>query len=249
MLSSDLDDFHYEVADRFGLTATGDPPVEVPTPEALLTYLHTYLHAVRGESMPPAGESPASLKQHAFYRVRATLAEQLRLAPSAIRPDTRLHALLPSRGPRVAWRPIEAVLGIRQLHVLRRPRWLSWPLWLGSGLAWIALVGTLWARFPEVHVALVCLGVATLMGGLAWPLLRVTEPLATVPLQPVLTVGDLAAYCVAYGSPLLAVAPARFTRTHVREVIAALLYLEVGCRRVRWDAPWDEQDRPHAAAS
>jgi hypothetical protein len=227
-MSLDLEDFEFAVVDRFPHAFGRKKTVAPTTPAELVDH-------IVAELPPPSDRR--SVKQHAFYRVRALLARQLGRPLRFIHPDTSLAELMPdAQRRRAEWAAIRAALKVPTVHGLARPEAVLWTIVTASGGAFLAGVsvvaryGPLWLIIPTGAAA-----ASLVFAGLFRATRRLAVHLAWVPA----TVGDLASFVTAYGSPLLDPALIPRTRGQVREVVRELLRLEAGARPVDLDQQWE----------
>jgi hypothetical protein len=216
----DIEDFEFSLAKRFGARLRQNERITLPpTPRALATLL-----AGRAVGTP----SPVSLTARAFFRIRTALAQQLDLAPSAILPGTRCHDLMTDLALRpVQWTQLRERLGIREAPRLVRSEPLAWT---------IAVVGALVTLTAAIGAAvllptsLIFPVISLAGGGAAAVALRLTRHRACLFRPPNLTVGHLAHYAVAYGSPILGDVVNPISRSQTLEVVQSLARLEIGPR-------------------
>lgn len=230
-MSIDIEDFEFAVADRFRHVLGRRRGVLMPpTPRALARLLTT-------ES---AGASrSASLTARAFYRIRATVARQLNIPSTSIRPGARCRDLLPDLATRRAqWMAIDDALRLHAPPRLCRSGSVAAAVAIFVGLVtlWAALASAAthtddWLAYPSIAAS----------GAVALVLaLRVTRPWARYFHPPDLTVGALAHYAVAYGSPMLGDLTRPIDASQTLEVVQALVRLEFDVWRVNPDATWAE---------
>jgi hypothetical protein len=228
----DLEDFEFAVADRFGRIFPRWRTTTLATPRELVDY-------VTARSAPSPDQR--SLKQHAFYFIRALIARELGASARELLPTTQLASLMPDPDHRrYHWKRITHQLAVPLLPRLSRPSAVQWAITL-------TVAALSYAVFLLAAFALEGSSVSILIGvlfaaGFCALLFRLTEPFATAFLTPTLTVGDLAAYATAYGStnPALAVKPS--SRSQNLEIVRDLVRLEIGATRINQDATWEELD-------
>ena len=226
----DLEDFEFAVAKRFPKAFSPRHATMLATPRELADYL-----AARSE---PVGDE-RSIKQHAFYSVRAVLASQLNRNREEIRPRTQLRDLMPDlQGRRVDWNAISAALRVTHFPRLHRPSGLVWSITLV--VAVLSLVAILIAGFALGGSSAVLIIGLTTGALLSAVLLRATEQHATLFAPPTLTVGDLAAYATAYGTKAPGISIRPSTRSQYLEIVRDLVRLEIGARKIHDDATWRE---------
>jgi hypothetical protein len=226
----DLEDFQYAVGDRFGRIFPRWRTTGLATPRDLVDYI-----TARTASSP----DQRSVKQHAFYFIRALIARELRVNPQEVSPTTVLAQLLPEPAQRRDdWKRISRELRVPLLPQLSRPSSVQWAITLTVAVLSYAVF--LLAAFVLEGSGVSILAGAVFAASLCVLLFCLTERFATEFLPPTLTVGDLAAYATAYGSknPALAVKPS--SRSQHLEVVRDLVRLEIGATRISQDATWKE---------
>lgn len=234
-MSVDLEDFEFAVVERFPGAFVGKESIVVKTPRDVVDHLTA--------RSAPSGEQVLLLAR-AFYALRRQLALQLDYPVSQITPRTRFADLLPDRENRPAqWRTLLAAAGISSFPLVR-PDVVGRRLAVGVGATVLAAVSGsvatlgLSALVPVIGIA--SLALATWVG------LRSTSHLAREFMPVDLTVGALARYAVAKGSPMLGVTYPHMSRTQITEVVRELVALEADISCTDMDATWEEL--AHAAA-
>jgi hypothetical protein len=229
-MSIDLEDFEFAVATRFPQAFPRGQSVTLTTPRALIEHL-----TANGAS----ASDMRSIKQHAFYRIRALLVRELGCGPGLVRPATRLDVLLPNPAERRRqWARIRAALGAASVPRLSRPTWLVWTITVFVGLSFLGAASFVAAHFSETALIIPSAGVVA--GVLLFLVVRVTQSRAVhLPLVPA-TVGELASMVTAYGSPLLDPALQPGTRAQVLEVVRELIRFELGAALAKQDVSWKE---------
>jgi hypothetical protein len=231
-MSIDIEDFEFALAERFrSQLRLGESIVMPPTPRTLAALL-----ARRRAAAP----SPVSLTARAFFRIRAALADQLGLEPSAILPGTRCRDLMTDLTLRRAqWSHFRERLGIREAPRLARSGRLAWTIAIVTAAVMLAAAIGATAVLPTFPIFPMIL----LAGGAAVAAaLRLTRHWARLFLPRDLTVGHLAHYAVAYGSSILGDCVHPATTSQTLEVIQSLARLEIGAPHLDPDANWEELD-------
>jgi hypothetical protein len=229
-MSIDIEDFEYALAERFRGRMPHDESIIIPPTSRALAALLT--------RQSTASEASVSLTARAFFRIRAGLADQLGLERSQILPGTRCRDLMPDIALRCEqWNRFRQWLGLRQVPRLVRSSPLAWTIVVLSATA--ALVAAI-ADKVVLPASLLSPAVLLASSGVMAFALRVTRHRAMLFMPRDLTVGQLAHYAVAYGSPILggAIDPASTSQT--LEVIQSLARLEIGTPLVDPDATWEE---------
>jgi hypothetical protein len=227
-MTDDLEDFEFAVVERFPQAFSRSRTAVLATPRELTEHLV-------GRSEPLADQR--SIKQHAFYFIRALLARQLERSREDITPQVRLEELMPDpEQRRQDWKIIRAALGVPHFPRLGRSHSLEWMIALVvavSSFAVFLLAGLMlaasWAVLP------IGFGFAGTCCGL---LLRATDRWATRFVPPTLTVGDLASYSTAFGSKVPGISVRPSTRSQIMEVVRDLVRLEIGATKIDMDATW-----------
>src|SRR5688572_366875 len=136
----DLEDFEFAIIDRFPEAFRGQS-VTLRTPRALIE--HLCANASTASDM-------RSIKQHAFYRIRAVLVRELDCEPALVRPSTKLELLLPNTAQRRRqWTAIRAAIRVSAIPRLSRPGWLAWTITAVVGLGFLGAVSVAAARLSE----------------------------------------------------------------------------------------------------
>lgn len=217
----DLEDFEFAVVDRFPQAFSSKRPVNSATPRQLIDHL---------TSVAVAREAGATLTVRAFLRLRQLLSRQVGCALKSIGPRTRLADLMPFDERRSHWEVVRSSLALRQIPRLVRPTALAFIIALG--------VPGVTAMLFNPAASYWLFALVTLQGvDLA---LLATRPLARRFLPDDLTVGDLARYAVAYGSPILESRYPENCRSQIIEIVRALVRLEIGSRAMPLDTTWRE---------
>ena len=225
-MSQDFEDFEFALYDRFGALREQSPAA---TPRAMAATI---------AAQRPQRPSQVSLTVRAFNQIRAALRLQSGVDPTTITPRTHCCDLMPDITQRRAeWQKLRAVLGIREAPRLERPAQLTWTLLCIAGV--IGVVGGAVAPFqyagafsvPRALLTGVC---ATLV------CFRLTRRWARCFEPADLTIGTLAHYAVAYGSPILGDVAMPVTAAQTLEVVQALARFEIGVPMVDPDTPWEE---------
>jgi hypothetical protein len=114
----DLVEFVMEVEEKFQFQLPDEDMAAITTPRRLIDYLTLHLPTAADHVCP---------SQRAFYRLRSAFAARLNCAPSALRPDTSLLALIPNDVRAATWEGVRQDIGASA--VARWPR-LDDPGWL-----------------------------------------------------------------------------------------------------------------------
>jgi hypothetical protein len=229
-MTVDIEDFEFAIAERFRHALASPPTRSASTPRELATAL------TRGG---PGMESSVSVTARAFFRIRRYFADVLDVDAQSIGPSTRCRDLLADHATRrIVWTHFREFLHLREAPRLYRPRRVEWPIAILTGTA--GLTAMLGVAALSVIPALFFLAGALAAGGVIWALLRLTRPWAYEFVPAELTLGALAHYAVAYGSPILADLAQPANRGQTLEVIQSLARLEIGAPRVHPDATWEQ---------
>lgn len=229
-MSVDIEDFEFAVSERFHHALSREAVYSAPTPRELAAALMS--HAA-------GGESRVSLTARGFYRIRRWMADVLDVDARSITPSTRLVDLLPDLAiRRLVWTHFREMLGIRQAPRLYRPRIVSWSIAILAGTAGLTamlLAASITSSLPLFYSVGGVVAAASI-----WALSRLTLGWAYDFIPPGLTVGALAHYVVAYGSPVLGELALPVSRSQTLEVVQSLARLEIGARHVHPDATWEQ---------
>jgi hypothetical protein len=230
IVSVDLEDFEFAVAERFHTRFADTTHISARTPRELAA-------ALAADS--PEHDMQVLITARAFYRIRRWLADVLDIDARSITPSTPCAELLRDKViRRIVWNHLLELLQIRPAPGLYRPRLITWPIAIlacATGLAAMSAIGTLVGPGSFGVLA----GATTAMVT-TWSLLRLTRVWAYDFLPAGLNVGALAHYAVAYGSPILGDLAQPANRSHTLEVIQSLAYLEIGASHAHPDATWAE---------
>jgi hypothetical protein len=227
---SDLEDFEFAVADRFR---------HIPSLSQMASQTPRELIEQLAQVTSESPVDPRSVTHYAFHQVRDIIAQETRSDSSGIRPTTLVATLLTDpQDRRRIWRAIRARFAIAEFPSLARSTSVERLIAIVAAGAFLGLLS-----FVLVEGALP--GIAVLVAGsgslaVLWALLRVTEQSAVHVQPPNLTVGDLAIYATAYGSPILGPLAVPLSRSQITEVIRALVQLEIGVRKSDLEAKWDD---------
>lgn len=229
-MTIDIEDFEYAVAERFGpIPKHRRDKTMASTPRSLAQFLAGDI---------PATATGPSLTVRAFYRIRDLLAHCAASDPVLIRPSTRCADLFPNLAARpAAWRKVRVALEIPQAPRLDRPAGLEWFIALAAAGVTLGVVVSATMVLPTAFIFPAML----LAGGHSVHIgLRLTRRWAWLFTPPDLSVGTLAYYVVAYGSPILGDLQRPVHRSQMLEVIQALARLEIGASHVHPDATWQQ---------
>lgn len=229
----DIEDFEFAIAARFSHLLPREAAISGRTPRELVA-------ALAPDS--PGLESPVSLTVRAFYRIRQWVADVLDIDPRSVHPATRWVDLLPDHEiRRVVWAHFREMFGTREAPHLYRPRTVTWPIAFLASAAGLGVTSTV-AATTSVRALIFSAG-ALVAGTVLWLLLRLTRASAHQFIPPDLTVGAVAHYAVAYGSPILGELALPTSRGQTLEVVQSLARLEIGSSRVHPDATWEQLAR------
>jgi hypothetical protein len=101
------------VEDAFEIAIPIEDTAQLDSPRRLIDYLTTRL--VQASDGPP-------LLQTVFYRLRSALADELQIAPSRIRPDTKIEDIAGARMTHDVLSAAALRLGLRPRDVTHAPR-------------------------------------------------------------------------------------------------------------------------------
>ncbi|MFL5614879.1 MAG: hypothetical protein ACJ796_14545 [Gemmatimonadaceae bacterium] len=230
-MSVDLEDFEFAVAERFHRV--------FPLQAAYSARTSRELAAALAPDAPDL-ENPVSLTARAFYRIRSWVAEVLDIDPRSLSPSTRWADVLPDGATRrIAWAHLRDLLAIREAPRLHRPRAVTWPIAIVTSAVGLEVIFAVTAMGPAQGLLFLAAG-EIVAGLIASALLRLTRAWAYEFVPPDLTLGAVAHYAVAYGSPILGDLAQPATRGQTLEVVQSLARLEIGAASVHPDATWEQ---------
>jgi hypothetical protein len=113
----DLVEFVISVEDTFQIQIPDADAQTIATPRYLINYLTGRL---------PSGKSPPCLSQRAFYQLGSIIRRHLNLPRHALRPNTNLLDIFPTKGHAELWKAIGDEVGARKYWPrLGKPGWLE----------------------------------------------------------------------------------------------------------------------------
>jgi acyl carrier protein len=225
----DMTEFVIAIEDRFGITISDADAVEIKTPRMLFDYI-----CVRAGTVPSVAPC---LSQQIFYRLRRVIQNRFSVVHQAIRPATGLEALIPKEARPVAWKDLQADLGLSEWPDLVRPRWLlRWltGMTLAIGVATFVIGVGLGSFWPATWASLVAMGLMSYLLG------RLTVPWQIELATPYTKVRELVRFVQARTPPPVIRSGPQWTREHVASVVHNLIVEQLGITEYTEDSRWVE---------
>lgn len=170
--------------ERFAITIPDEDAEKIVTPRDVIDYIYARVNHA---------DAKTCLTQRAFYRLRRSLQSELGLERAAVKPATRLAAIIPVDGRRAAWERLRNGVGASAWPDLHRSRATMLANTAGS----VAVGATVWIAtapmLPIFYVSILAMS-ASVAGAVL--LTRATEHLR-VNFRTNETVGQLSEFLLA----------------------------------------------------